>query len=149
MVKVATGPENHQVGTCKMGSPQDSLAVVSNELRVFGIKGLRVIDASIMPIIPSGKLIFIVFIGFKSFINDFIGCSGNTAAPTIMIAERGSTFIKNMWSWNKPPIVHDYFSSTDLKKNCGGIRTDTNVVPKETQTQEREVVDWHKRHVQL
>ncbi|XP_077298009.1 glucose dehydrogenase [FAD, quinone]-like [Arctopsyche grandis] len=127
MVKVATGPENHQVGTCKMGSPQDSLAVVSNELRVFGIKGLRVIDASIMPIVPSG----------------------NTAAPTIMIAERGSAFIKNMWNWNKPPIVHDHFSSTDLKRNCGGVRTDTNDVKIDIQTQEREVVDWHKRHVHL
>lgn len=38
-VKVATGPENHQVGTCKMGSANDPMAVVNNELKVYGVKG--------------------------------------------------------------------------------------------------------------
>ena len=59
----------HPVGTCKMGS--DSLAVVDEQLRVHGIDGLRVIDASIMPRITSG----------------------NTNAPTYMIAERGAEWI--------------------------------------------------------
>lgn len=62
----------HPVGTCKMGPRHDTDAVVDDELRVHGIKGLRVIDASIMPTITSG----------------------NTNAPTVMIAERGAQFIR-------------------------------------------------------
>ena len=45
----------HDVGTCRMGPPSDPLAVVDPELRVYGVRGLRVADASIMPEITSGN----------------------------------------------------------------------------------------------
>jgi choline dehydrogenase len=62
----------HPVGTAKMGLPSDSMMVVDKRLRVAGLERLRIIDASVMPSITSG----------------------NTNAPTMMIAEKGAAMLR-------------------------------------------------------
>ncbi|MBR0682330.1 choline dehydrogenase [Roseomonas eburnea] len=67
----------HLIGTCRMGTAEDSTAVVNDRLQVHGLEALRVVDASIMPSMTSA----------------------NTYATTMMIAERGSDFIRG-----RPPL---------------------------------------------
>ncbi|XP_046744792.1 glucose dehydrogenase [FAD, quinone]-like [Diprion similis] len=66
----------HFTSTCKMGPADDKMAVVDSGLRVHGVNRLRIVDASVMPNVPSG----------------------NTNAPTIMIAEKAADLIKQDWN---------------------------------------------------
>ena len=70
-IRATMGTVHHPVGTCKMGADTDPAAVVDAELRVRGVDGLRVVDASVMP--------------------DLIG--GATNAPVIMMAEKAADMI--------------------------------------------------------
>jgi choline dehydrogenase len=68
----SAGTYHHPVGTCRMGPPSDKGAVVDSHGSVHGVEGLSIVDASIMPTIPSA----------------------NTNLPTIMVAERCSDWLK-------------------------------------------------------
>jgi choline dehydrogenase-like flavoprotein len=74
-IRYATSTVWHQCGTCKMGPDSDPDAVVNPQLKVRGIRNLRVVDASIIPLVPAAHL----------------------TAPSYMIAEKASDMIKQEW----------------------------------------------------
>jgi 5-(hydroxymethyl)furfural/furfural oxidase len=69
----AAAPMAHPSGTCAIGPASDNMAVVDPHCRVYGVESLRVVDASVMPRVPSA----------------------NTNLPTIMIAERAAELIRS------------------------------------------------------
>jgi len=71
-IRATAATAHHPLGTCKMGAAGDAMAVVDPELRLYGVEGLRVVDASVMP--------------------DMVG--GNINAPVIMIAEKAADLIR-------------------------------------------------------
>lgn len=70
-----TSTLHHQISTCKMGPPDDAEAVVDHRLRVYGIKNLRVVDTSVIP----------------------VTLSAHTSAPGMMIGEKAADIIKEDW----------------------------------------------------
>lgn len=88
-IRLYTGAENHQAGSCKMGPSSDPMAVVDSKLQVYGISGLRVMDASVMPSLVSG----------------------NTHATCVMIAERGVQFIKDKYAPSLPSRFGEFGSN--------------------------------------
>jgi choline dehydrogenase/4-pyridoxate dehydrogenase len=72
-IRATAATAHHPLGTCRMGPASDRMAVVDAELRLYGVAGLRVVDASVMP--------------------DLVG--GNINAPVIMIAEKAADLIRS------------------------------------------------------
>ncbi|CAG2053533.1 unnamed protein product [Timema podura] len=97
-IRHATGPENHQAGSCKMGPASDPDSVVDDKLHVRGIRGIRVMDASVMPRVVSA----------------------NTAATVMMIAEKGSDMVKTFWNKQtvKPGSTR-YIAHSESSGNVG------------------------------
>jgi choline dehydrogenase len=95
----------HMSATAKMGPAEDPFAVVDHELKVHGIQGLRIIDASIMPTITSG----------------------NINAPVYMIAEKGADMVKELWRPTKKKRKKRYVivnNSTNIKR-CHSSKTNS------------------------
>lgn len=90
VIRYETDSVSHQVGTCKMGARDDREAVVDERLRVIGVRGLRVIDGSVMPTLASA----------------------NTNAATMMIGEKGAAAVVEDWKRRELAEVADWRWST-------------------------------------
>ncbi|XP_023246416.1 glucose dehydrogenase [FAD, quinone]-like [Copidosoma floridanum] len=80
LIRAQTGPENHQSGTCRMGSRTDPRSVVDPELRVLGVRNLRVADASIFPVLTNA----------------------NPVAAIVAVAEKAADMIQAAWNPPRP-----------------------------------------------
>ncbi|XP_025422177.1 glucose dehydrogenase [FAD, quinone]-like isoform X3 [Sipha flava] len=76
LIRYHTRGENHHAGTCKMGPASDPGAVVDSQLKVHNVNGIRVVDASVLPLQPNS----------------------NPIAPIVMVAEKAARFIKDTWN---------------------------------------------------
>jgi 5-(hydroxymethyl)furfural/furfural oxidase len=83
-ILAASGTMFHPSCTCAIGGEDDPMAVVDPECRVYGVRGLRVADASVMPRVPSA----------------------NTNIPTLMIGERVADFIRTAHQQHRGALMH-------------------------------------------
>ncbi|XP_035786304.1 glucose dehydrogenase [FAD, quinone]-like [Anopheles albimanus] len=97
-VQTLTATFHHQVATCKMGPPSDPEAVVDNELRVYGVGRLRVVDIGVVPIAPTAHTAAVAFV------------IGEKAADLIRDAERHSTYVGR----KKQPAMANPWSDRSL-----------------------------------
>ena len=116
----------HDVGTCKMGPDSDPEAVVDPQLRVRGIKGLRVADNSILPLVPSGNTMAPVVslcIHFIQILNSLFN-DVESMFHQIMVGEKLSDMVKSYWGQRRRLIfkAREMMKQTWEKRNKFKLR---------------------------